>query len=157
MRFRLLLVSAIMVLGSLSLTASATAAAQTTRTPFSYYLAFGDGCTHQPGTLTGTLQTTFVFSTDARGNLHIVSRSSYANASFTTDSGSTYRLTSVGGTTQQLINPTAGFPFTLESNFAFNLVGADGQFHGTGIFVFMVNGIGDVTVSFSRVSEDCSP
>jgi hypothetical protein len=157
MRFRLLLVSAIMVLGSLSLTASATAAAQTTRTPFSYYLAFGDGCTHQPGTLTGTLNTTFVFSTDAHGNVHIVSRSSYANTSFTTDSGSTYRLTSVAGSTQQFINPTAGFPLILETNFAFNLVGADGQFHGHGIFIFTVNGIGDVTVSFSRATADCNP
>jgi hypothetical protein len=157
MRSRLLLVSAIMVLGSVSLTASANAAAQTTQTPFSYYLPFGDGCTHQPGTLTGTLNTTFVFSTDARGNLHIVSRSSYANTSFTTDSGSTYRLTSVGGTSQQIINPTVGFPFTLESNFAFNLVGGGDQFHGTGTFIFMVNGVGDVTVSFSRGTADCFP
>lgn len=76
---------------------------------------------------------------------------------FTTDSGSTYQLTSVAGSTQQFINPAAGFPAVLESNFAFNLVGPDGKFHGHGTPVFIVNGIGDVTVSLSRVTADCFP
>jgi hypothetical protein len=32
-----------------------------------------------------------------------------------------------------------------------------GQFHGHGTSVFTVNGIGDVTVSFNRVTADCFP
>jgi hypothetical protein len=157
MRFPLPRLSTLVLLVSLSLPSSAAAAAVTTRTDFSNYLAFGDGCTREPGTLTGTLHNTFLFDTDAHGNLHIVSRSHYSNTTFTTDSGSVYRLANSSGSTQQIINHAGGFPVTLASSFAFNLVGPDGQFHGTGTFIFVINGVGDVTVSFERSDADCFP
>jgi hypothetical protein len=152
---RLLLTAVLSLFGLLLLTGSAFGATQTIQTPFSYYLPYGDNCTHEPGTLSGVLITTSSFNTDATGGLHWLARSRYANTSITTDAGATYRLTSVGGYSEQYVDVSAGFPYTITSEFNFNLVGAGGQYHGSGVFTYTVNGIGDVTVRFERATQDC--
>jgi hypothetical protein len=153
MRFRLLFVAAITVLMSLLLTPSANAAAQTTLTPFSFHLFF-EGCTLQPGTLTGMIRTTLFLPTNGGPT---VARSGLVNTTFTTDSGSTYRLTNTAGSIQVNIDPNKGFPQVLETNSNFNLVGADDQFHGHAQFIFVINGIDEVTVNIRRDTFDCNP
>jgi hypothetical protein len=52
------------------------------------------GCTHQPGILTGTVNLTFFVN----GGVAVY-RASYANTTYTMDSGSSYRLTDAAGST----------------------------------------------------------
>jgi hypothetical protein len=149
MRFRLILVAAIAVLTSLLLTPSANAAAETTRTTFSQYIEAGDGCTHQPGTLAGTVYLTLI---DNGGQL-AVARARYVNTTYTTDSGSIYRLTDASGGASIYLE---GNPRVYQSDVAFNLVGADGQFHGHITYLLMRNADGETIVSVDRTTLDCS-
>lgn len=149
MRFRLILVAALAVLSSLLLTPSANAAAETTQTSFSKYFEVGDGCTHESGTLSGTVILTLI---DNDGQL-AVARATLVNTTYTTDSGSTYRLTDASGGASIYLE---GNPRVYQSDVAFNLVGADGQFHGHSIYLIMRNADGETIVSVDRTTLDCS-
>jgi hypothetical protein len=148
MRFRLILVAAITVLSSLLLTPSANAAAVVTQTSFSQYFEAGDGCTHEPGTLAGTVKLTLC---DNSGQL-AVAHSSLANTTYTTDSGSIYRLTDASGGAAIYLE---GNPRVYQSDNTFNLVGADGQFHGHITYLIMRNADGETIVTVNRATFDC--
>ncbi len=125
-----------------------------TEAPFSFEL-IDNACTHESGTLSGTLRILSSVTQDPDGGFRFVSRSRYLDASFVADDGSIYRLTSNAGSTYINQNGT-GFPAHVTSTGTFNLVGPDGQFHGHSVYTVTVNANGETTVVFLGGEVDCN-